>query len=766
MTLFVAFVAARLVGLDADGRAMACVLAAALAVAVTGGVVFAGKSGWCGTICPLLPLQRAYGQTPFVTVRNTHCSECVGCVKNCYDFEPRVAHHADLADSDPTWGAPRKLFAAALPGLVVGFFTLSASSNMSADQRLSLLGLFILVSVGAFGALDALTPLTPPMLTVTFGATALNAFYWFSGPVLVATVGRFTGVHADWLRWPITGSVAFLTLAWVARTRVSELQYALVTGRRSEPVVLSAPTWRTRTVGEPCATVRFDDGTPVAVDADTTLLDAAERSGQSIRSGCRMGVCGADPVAIVEGMGCLSSPDHDELATLRRLGFGDSTRMACRARVTGGSVSVSLKPRSVLENLTTATDVDPTITSVVIIGNGIAGVTAADHVRRRHPECAIHLVGQEPHALYNRMEIAQLLYGRSAMHGLYLLPEQWYSDHDVTTWLNTVATAIELDEHQVVLGTGERLTYDRLILTMGASAAVPTVGGLALPGSFVLREAGDAMRIRAYAQQHGCVRAVVAGGGLLGLEAAYSLHLLGLSVTVLERGHRILRREVDAQCSSLVAAHLSRVGIDVVHAVEATHVLGAGAVRAVALDDGRTLDCDVFLAATGIRPNVELARSAGLPVGRGVLVDERMQTAVPGVYAAGDVAEQDGQVPGRWPVAMEQASTAAINALGGHAVVAAESPATILKGVGLELFSIGRVHAEHDDEIIVVTSPEVPSYRRLVLREGRAVGATILGHHPADSTAAQRAVRERLTVPGAARIALESGDWTALARAC
>jgi nitrite reductase (NADH) large subunit len=126
-------------------------------------------------------------------------------------------------------------------------------------------------------------------------------------------------------------------------------------------------------------------------------------------------------------------------------------------------------------------------------------------------------------------------------------------------------------------------------------------------------------------------------------------------VTVLERGDRLLRREVDATCSDLVADHFARAGIEIMRRSEATHVVGTPAVSHVVLKDNHTLGCDVFLAATGIRSNVDLARQAGVSVRRGVLVDERMQTRVSGVFAAGDVAEQDGQVPGRWPIAMEQA---------------------------------------------------------------------------------------------------------------
>ena len=474
-----------------------------------------------------------------------------------------------------------------------------------------------------------------------------------------------------------------------------------------------------------------------------------------------MGVCGADPVAILDGMSCLSAPEGDELNTLRRLGLGKSTRMACCARIKSGSVTVSLTPEAGNGDGVKPTRYDRSIVSVVVLGNGIAGVTAADFIRRGHPDCEIHIVGRESHALYNRMGISRLVYGRSAMQGLYLLPEQWYDEHGVTAWLNTVAARIDLRWRRVQLGTGEALPFDRLILAMGSSAAVPPIGGLDRPGSFALREAGDAMQSRAYAQQQNCRRAVVAGGGLLGLEAAYSLHLLGLEVTVLERGNRLLSRQIDSRCSELVEGHFERAGIEILRKAETSHLVGAPGVTGAVLKDGRTVPCEMFLAATGIRPNVDLARDAGIPVNKGVLVDDRMQTRVPGVFAAGDVAEHCGQVRGLWPVATEQAQAAAVNALGGDMVLTSETPATILKGVDLELFSVGTVEPGPTDEVIVVDRPA--SYRRLVLSDGRVIGATVLGHHPGDLTAAQKAVRNRVAVSAGERAELRAGNWGVLA---
>ena len=175
-----------------------------------------------------------------------------------------------------------------------------------------------------------------------------------------------------------------------------------------------------------------------------------------------------------------------------------------------------------------------------MIGNGIAGVTAVDHIRRRHPLTAIDLIAEEPHHLYNRMGIARLVYGKSAMQGLYLNPDAWYGERNVEAWLNTRALSIDRHAREVRLGTGERLSYDRLILASGSRAFVPPIEGFGLAGTGVLRKADDAIRVRSFAQRHACKRATIAGGGLLGLEAAYALHQLGIRTAVLERSPRLL----------------------------------------------------------------------------------------------------------------------------------------------------------------------------------------------------------------------------------
>jgi ferredoxin len=218
----------------------------------------------------------------------------------------------------------------------------------------------------------------------------------------------------------------------------------------------------------------------VAVAEGSTLLEIAESNDLPIEAGCRMGMCGADPIGVLDGMASLSPIGDEERKTLERLGLAPgNTRMACCARVLG-SVRVTLEPARPARPISAAVldfTVSRSIKRMVVIGNGIAGVTCADHVRRRHPTVEIDVVADEPHHLYNRMAITRLIYHRSALQGLFLLPDAWWEANGVTPSLNTRVSRLDLAAHEVVLGTGERLGWDRLVLAMGSSSHVPALPG-------------------------------------------------------------------------------------------------------------------------------------------------------------------------------------------------------------------------------------------------------------------------------------------------
>ena len=804
-----------------NGPATGLLILAALISAMLGGYLFKGKSGWCSSVCPLYPVQRFYNRTPFATVANAHCNPCVGCTKNCYDFNPGIAYSADMHDNDPHYASYRKFFAAAMPGFIVAYFTLPDPIGLPAVLIMyAQFALYMILSIGVFSVLDTFFKGSAGKLTAIYGAVALNLFYGFGLPNWLKAAGSPFGVTPPvWMAWILRAGILMLTVVWVVRTFRRERLYLAqhkqdealrmasntpaAEQRRSEvvfmpgqvrvvadanrtlleiaesqqqpiksgcrmgvcgadpvlimdgmenlapmgsderatlerlglgpncrlacmcrpngpltvsldtnanfapvpPAVAAAPAMAsipvaTNTVpvsppSRPSAepAIKFlptELSVPVATGC--TLLEIAENNDQPIEAGCRMGVCGADPVLITEGMENLPPLSKEEKSTLERLGLGPNYRLACMCRVKGPvTVSLNTKAATAIPAPVMVTDYDRSLKSIVIIGNGAAGITAADYVRRHHPECEIHLVSREKHHFYNRMAITRLIYGRSAMSGLYMQTEAWYDERKITCWLNTHATQINRGRKQVTLATGETLTYDRLILATGSSSFVPSIPGYGLPGSFVLREAEDAMEIRAYVQQHQCRTAAVAGGGLLGLETAYALHKMGLTVWVLERGEWLLRRQLDERGGNALKHYLEALGLMVETSVETEAVQGEDRVSQISLKNGRSLPCDLFLMAAGIQPNVELAQAAGLKVGRGIVVDDAMRTSALDIFAAGDACEFDGQVPGLWAVAVEQAKVAAMNAVGSQVSYDEIVPVTMLKVAGVDLVSVGRI---------------------------------------------------------------------------
>jgi NAD(P)H-nitrite reductase large subunit len=347
------------------------------------------------------------------------------------------------------------------------------------------------------------------------------------------------------------------------------------------------------------------------------------------------------------------------------------------------------------------------------------------------------------------------------MQGLYLLDDSWYEENRITLWLNTHVTGISAADHLVTLGTGEQLTFDRLVLATGSASAVPPVAGFGMQGTFVLREASDAIAIRAYAQQHDVRAAVVLGAGLLGLEAAHALRTLGLGTIVLDRGPRLLGRQIDARASELLSAYFEGLGITVLPGTEAAAILGDGRVNEVELTNGSTVSCGMVLVCAGNAPNTELANDVGVTVNRGVVVDRHLETSQPGIYAVGDCAELEGELPGLWPVAVGHAEIAAANLVGGERVTYDPVPQpVILKGVGLDVVSVGQL--DPDPSGSAVTLEDGPfEYRKLVLDAGgRVAGAVVLGR-PQDARLAMTAVARGVDV-GEVEHALRAGDWSGL----
>jgi NAD(P)H-nitrite reductase large subunit/ferredoxin len=513
--------------------------------------------------------------------------------------------------------------------------------------------------------------------------------------------------------------------------------------------------------------VEFRPGPTVMTKVGAKLLDIAEASQVPIESGCRMGMCGSDPVRILEGEENLSAMRSAERRTLDRLDLGPGCRMACVTRVQG---PVVVDPHPGLE---TGTEQPPAarvhgavqsgISRVVIVGAGVAGVTAAEELRRTLDDTELTLICDEPYPFYNRMAITRLVSESVSIESLYLNPRDWAESRRVDYRRGVAVTAIDRANSAVSLEDGQEIQYDRVVIATGARPFVPAIDGLEADGCCVLRTIDDAVQIQQYIRRTRGRTAVIVGGGLLGLEAAYYLAQLDVRIYVLDRGPWPLSRQLDEHSGALLWEMLEDLGIEVLARTQARSVLGNGRVTGVELLEGGSIDAELCLIATGIVPNDELAQAAGLEVAGGITVDDGMHTSDPQIFAVGDCVAHDGRRYGLWPASVEQAQIAAANMIGGESSFRLVAQPARLKVPGIDLLSIGVVDASPGEaKTVVVSAYGTRNYRKLILEEGRLTGAILLGSPELfdDVTAA---VERGLDV-GSELDALERGKWQALSR--
>jgi ferredoxin-nitrate reductase len=358
----------------------------------------------------------------------------------------------------------------------------------------------------------------------------------------------------------------------------------------------------------------------------------------------------------------------------------------------------------------------------VVIGAGMAGMATIEAVVAHGATPAITLVGREPELPYNRVMLSKALAGTIADDRLALRGEEWFADHRVTLRLGAGARRIDLAARAVELEDGARLEYDELVLATGSVPWLPPVAGLDDPRVHAFRSLADLRAIRAAASR--ADRAVVVGGGLLGLEAARGLRELGLGVTLVHLADRLMELQLDPLAARLLERRVRALEIDVLCDRRTEAVTPDG----VTLADGTILPADLIVFATGIRPDVGLARDAGLELARGILVDDNLRASASGVWAVGECAEHRGTVYGLWAPVLEQARAAGAAIAGAPAAFHGAVPATTLKVAGVDLFCAGRA-AEPDpraEEVLALDSRRA-RYRKLVVRDGQLAGATLLG---------------------------------------
>lgn len=359
---------------------------------------------------------------------------------------------------------------------------------------------------------------------------------------------------------------------------------------------------------------------------------------------------------------------------------------------------------------------------VLIIGNGIAAQSAAEAYRKVNTTDEILIVSDEGHLTYQRIKLSHYL-GKPDFEADELLvkPQSWYEEKGIEVKLNTKVTHLEFDERVAKTLNGEVIPYDKLLLATGAHAFYPPIKGVDKEGVFALRTIEDLKAILNYVSDKEHV--LIIGGGLLGLEAAQGLVELGKKVTVLEFFPYLLPRQMDQEMSQLVQKQLEAEGINFLLGKNCKELLGQNQFTGIELSDGEVLEGDAILISAGVRPNIALYSDTLLRVNKGVIVNDKMETNLPNVYAAGDVAEYEGVIYGLWTAANEHGRIAGSNMAGKEMVYAAPQMVTSLNIGEVKMFSAGDVCEPES----VITYRKNDSFHRLYVKQGHVVGAVLTG---------------------------------------
>ena len=384
---------------------------------------------------------------------------------------------------------------------------------------------------------------------------------------------------------------------------------------------------------------------------------------------------------------------------------------------------------------------------LILVGNGMAALRFLEQLIEREPaRYAVTVFGAEPCAGYNRVLLSALLAGERGCADLITHPDDWYAGHAIDYRKGVTIAALDCEQKRVRDHAGRQYAYDKLVIATGSNPFVPPLPGRALAGVYTYRTLADVERMLA-ACREACQgayqdayqgaradldkkkpRAVVIGGGLLGLEAACGLQARGMRVTVVHLAELLMENQLDALASEKLIASLKSRGIRVITGARTRSIDGGARIESLTLADGRVIRADLAVIATGIRPNIALAQAAGLDCGRGIRVDDGLQTSAADVFALGECAEHRETVYGLVAPLYEQAEVCARYLSGDQAARYRGSlTASGLKVTGIDLYSAGQFLEDERCQLITLKDDEQGIYRKLIIRANALVGALLYG---------------------------------------
>ena len=363
---------------------------------------------------------------------------------------------------------------------------------------------------------------------------------------------------------------------------------------------------------------------------------------------------------------------------------------------------------------------------IVIIGNGAAGNAALEEILSKDQSYDITVITTESTPIYYRPMLSEYLSEPEVPKRFYLHDQNWYDEHGVKVHYQMEVQKIDPSSQTIMLPNDVELKYDKLILCTGSRNFIPPLPGVKLAGVMDLRTLSDADLIKYKAGN--ARKAVIIGGGLLGLEIGWQLRKLNIGVTVVEMMDRLLPRQLDTEASVIFEEKVAATGIEVIKGVQTQELVGQEWVEGVKLSNGETIEADFVIVSIGIRADVTLAKELGLNINRGIVVNDFMQTSVKNIYAAGDCAEHNNINYAIWPEAIEQGKIAGLNALGIRSVYEPVIPFNIYHGMNMRLFSIGDVGGDPAKSYTIEHFKAEDHFEKFFYVDDIIVGGILIGN--------------------------------------
>lgn len=361
-------------------------------------------------------------------------------------------------------------------------------------------------------------------------------------------------------------------------------------------------------------------------------------------------------------------------------------------------------------------------TKYLIIGNGIAGLAAIREIRKRDKESNINVVSSEGILTYYRTKLTEYISKDFKDEELLVAKEDWYKENKIKLYLNKIVEKIDIDNNIIVLDDSKKIQYEKLLIATGSRAFVPPISGKFKEGVFALRSLKDLHYVKKYLRN--LKKVTVIGGGLLGLEAAWSLKKLGKEVSIVEFAPYLLPRQLDKNISKKLQESLEKEGFKIYLDSQAQEILGEVKADGIRLNEDRVVDTEAILISAGIRPSLDLVRDTEIKYDKGIIVDTKLKTNIDNIYAAGDVVEIDKMVLGLWTVSNAQGRVAGANMTGDNLEYIKPSIFTNLQIGNIKLFSAGCID-EFDK--VYEYKEEQGIHHKLFVKEEKLVGAILFG---------------------------------------